>query len=125
MIRKVLVCLTALALVVATVAGCSGNSSQGKKLKKVSLSEVAHSVFYAPQYAALSLGFFEDEGLEIDVITGQGADKVMTSVVSGEVDIGFPAPRRRFMCSTKAAIITQGFRPDDQTRRVFSGGKGA
>ncbi|MDQ2086103.1 ABC transporter substrate-binding protein [Herbivorax sp. ANBcel31] len=60
--------------------------------EKVRLNEVTHSVFYAPQYVALNLGFFEEEGLEIELTTGQGADKVMTSVLSDQADIGFAGP---------------------------------
>jgi len=50
----------------------------------VRLNEVTRSVFYAPQYVALNLGFFEEEGLKIDITSGQGADKVMTAVLSGQ-----------------------------------------
>ncbi|KNY28020.1 ABC transporter substrate-binding protein [Pseudobacteroides cellulosolvens] len=60
--------------------------------QKIRLSEVTRSVFYAPQYVALNEGFFKEEGLEIDLTNGQGADKVMTSVLSGQVDIGFSGP---------------------------------
>ena len=56
------------------------------------LSEVTHSVFYAPQYAALANDFFEEEGLEIELINGGGADKVMISVLTGEADIGLAGP---------------------------------
>ena len=61
----------------------------GESLK---VSEVTHSVFYAPQYVALGLGFFEEEGLQIDLMNGGGADKVMTSVLTGEADIGLAGP---------------------------------
>lgn len=61
-------------------------------LVKVSVNEVTHSVFYAPQYVAINKGFFEDEGLELDFATGEGADKVMAAVLSGSVDIGFSGP---------------------------------
>ena len=61
-------------------------------LQKVSLSEVTRSIFYAPQYIALSQGFFEEEGLEIELSTAQGADSVMTSVLSNQSDIGFAGP---------------------------------
>ncbi|MBQ9299375.1 MAG: ABC transporter substrate-binding protein [Clostridia bacterium] len=64
----------------------------GEELTRVRVSEVTHSVFYAPQYAALALGFFEEEGLAVDLINGGGADKVMTSVLTGEVDIGLAGP---------------------------------
>lgn len=64
----------------------------GESLVRIRLSEVTHSVFYAPQYVALNLGFFEEEGLSIELFNGQGADKVMTAVLSGQVDIGFAGP---------------------------------
>lgn len=56
------------------------------------VSEVTHSVFYAPQYVAINLGFFEKHGINIELINSQGADKVMTAVLSGQVDIGFAGP---------------------------------
>lgn len=58
----------------------------------VRLNEVTHSVFYAPQYVAMSQGFFADEGLEVQLTNGGGADKVMTAVVSGQSDIGLAGP---------------------------------
>lgn len=60
--------------------------------KKISVMEVTRSIFYAPQYVAMSQGFFEEEGLEIDLTTGSGADSVMTAVLSNQVDIGFSGP---------------------------------
>ena len=60
-----------------------------KTLTKVTLNEVAHSIFYAPQYVAIEKGYFKDEGLDLTLITGFGADKTMTAVISGEADIGF------------------------------------
>lgn len=56
---------------------------------KVILNEVAHSIFYAPMYVAIEEGYFEDEGIELELITGFGADKTMTAVISGSADIGF------------------------------------
>lgn len=61
-------------------------------LTKIRLNEVTRSVFYAPQYVAISKGFMEEEGLEIEITTGQGADKVMTAVLAGQSDIGFAGP---------------------------------
>jgi NitT/TauT family transport system substrate-binding protein len=61
-------------------------------LIKVRLNEVTHSVFYAPQYAALNLGFFRAEGLDVELTNGQGTDKVMTAVLSGQAEIGFGGP---------------------------------
>ena len=66
--------------------------SEQESLKKITLSEVTHSVFYAPQYAAIALGYFEEEGLQVELVNGEGADKVMTSVISGRVDIGLAGP---------------------------------
>ena len=59
------------------------------KLAKVTLNEVAHSIFYAPQYVAIEEGYFSEEGLDLTLITGFGADKVLTALISGEADIGF------------------------------------
>ena len=56
---------------------------------KVTLNEVAHSIFYAPQYVAIEEGYFEEEGLDLTLVTGFGADKVMAAVLSGDAEIGF------------------------------------
>ena len=63
-----------------------------KKNDKIVVAEVTHSVFYAPQYVALSEGFFEEEGLNIEIILASGADKVMASLISKEADIGLMGP---------------------------------
>ena len=60
-----------------------------EKLTKVTLNEVAHSIFYAPQYVAIEEGYFAEEGLDLTLVTGFGADKVLTALISGEADIGF------------------------------------
>lgn len=73
------------------VNGCGQQSTQ-QELTKIQLSEVTHSIFYAPQYVAISQGFFEEEGLKIELSNGQGADKVMTAVLTGQADIGFAGP---------------------------------
>ena len=65
------------------------SDSEKDKLEKVTLSEVAHSIFYAPQYVAIELGYFKDEGIDLTCVTGFGADKVMTALISGDADIGF------------------------------------
>ncbi len=65
------------------------DSTEDKTLSKVTLNEVAHSIFYAPQYVAIEEGYFEKEGLDLTLVTGFGADKTMTAVISGEADIGF------------------------------------
>ena len=71
----------------AGLAGCSDAGTSG--LTPVTLNEVAHSVFYAPQYAAIELGYFEEEGIDLKLVNGGGADKVMTALISGDADIGF------------------------------------
>lgn len=65
------------------------DNEQEPNLTKVTLNEVAHSIFYAPQYVAIELGYFEEEGIDLDLQTGFGADKVMTAVLSGDAQIGF------------------------------------
>jgi NitT/TauT family transport system substrate-binding protein len=77
-----------LVILVSTLFAACGTQDKIRIL----LSEVTHSVFYAPQYAAINMGFFEEQGLEVELINGQGADKVMTAVLSGQVDIGFAGP---------------------------------
>lgn len=67
--------------------GCEKTDKQ-----KLKVSEVTHSVFYAPQYVAINLGFFEKKGIEVELVNGGGADKVMTAVLANQVDIGFAGP---------------------------------
>lgn len=81
--------LCAVILLLST-SGCGG--TQQSALTTVRVNEVAHSVFYAPQYAAMSLGFFAEEGIEIQLTNGGGADKVMTAVLTGQADIGLAGP---------------------------------
>jgi len=85
------------AAVVATFAliGCNSQDNEGD-LTTVRVNEVVRSVFYAPQYVAIELGFFADEGLEIILETGQGADRSMVALISGDADIG--------LMGTEAAI---------------------
>ena len=63
--------------------------SQEHETVKVTLNEVAHSIFYAPQYVAIEEGYFEEEGIQLDLVNGYGADKVMAAVISGDAQIGF------------------------------------
>lgn len=68
------------------------NTTETVSVQKVRLNEVTRSVFYAPQYVAIAKGFMEEEGIEVEITTGQGADKVMTAVLAGQSDIGFAGP---------------------------------
>lgn len=85
-----ILCLTAI-LGTSILTGCSAKKD-GQKLTKVTLNEVAHSIFYAPMYVAIENGYFKEEGIDLTLVTGFGADKTMTAVLSGEADIGFMGP---------------------------------
>lgn len=83
--RKRIVALFIVSLMIVSLVGCKKDT----KYTEVNLTEVAHSIFYAPQYVAIELGYFEDEGLKVNLTNGLGADKTMTAVLSGNADIGF------------------------------------
>lgn len=68
------------------------NQNNVNDIKNIKVSEVTRSVFYAPQYVAINNGYFKENGIEIELTTGQGADAVMTSVLANQVDIGFAGP---------------------------------
>ena len=85
------VCLAIFCLTVFLIANKKDNN-----LKKVKVAEVAHSIFYAPQYVADALGYFKEEGLDVEIILASGADKVTAAVLSGDVQIGF--------CGSEATI---------------------
>ncbi len=86
---KRLISLLLVLLVICTAfVGCK----QEKTLRTVQLNEVTRSVFYAPQYVAASLGYFAEEGLEVEITTGGGSDKTMTALLAGEADIGLMGP---------------------------------
>ena len=87
---KKLTFLLALILIFTTIlVACSPADEESIDIK---VMEVTHSLFYTPQYVALTQGFFEEEGLNIELIDGKGADKVMAALISGEVEIGFMGP---------------------------------
>jgi len=87
LISLILAALIVLSSVAMLSTGCSK-----KELTTVRLNEVVRSIFYAPQYVAINKGFFEEQGLKIELTTGQGADKTMTALLSGQCDIGFAGP---------------------------------
>lgn len=83
--------ITICSFIIIFMLACSVlfNEKEKKHLVKVKVAEVAHSIFYAPQYVALHNGYFEDVGLDVELILTPGADKVTAAVLSGDVDIGF------------------------------------
>ena len=91
MYKKMLFTLTAAMIALVMFTAC-GSTEESDMLTTVRVSEVTRSVFYAPQYVAIELGFFEAEGIQIDLITSDGADRVMTALLTGAVDIGFSGP---------------------------------
>lgn len=92
--KNIIVSLILIGLLIG--AGFFFRLNDTSDLKKVKVAEVTHSVFYAPQYLAHALGYFEEEGLDVEIILASGADAVAASVLSGDVDIGF--------CGSEATI---------------------
>ncbi len=86
--KKVFLTLVLSLAVLATGCGAA-ESSGGAKGTKVVLNEVAHSIFYAPMYVAIEEGYFAEEGVDLELVTGFGADKTMTALLTGEADVGF------------------------------------
>lgn len=84
-----LVMAVAVTLTAVSMTACKKEEEQKNRLQKVRLNEVAHSIFYAPMYVAIEEGYFEEEGIDLVLKTGFGADKTMTAVLSGDAEIGF------------------------------------
>ena len=72
------------------------SKNEKEEFTKIKVAEVTHSVFYAPFYVAIEKGYFNDEGLDIELLLTPGADKVTAAVLSGDVEIGF--------CGSEASI---------------------
>ena len=98
--KNVIISILIIVLIIAGIFGVyylrNRKTEETSDLVEIKLNEVTRSVFYAPQYVAISKGFFNDEGLKLDITTGQGADKVMTAILAGQSDIG--------LCGPEAAI---------------------
>lgn len=91
-VRKFICLGLSLLLLICMTIGCKSSktsSDNSKGLTEVTLNEVAHSIFYAPMYVAIEEGYFADEGIDLTLVTGFGADKTMTAVLTDEADIGF------------------------------------
>lgn len=99
--KKYIIIILIILVIVGGIVGYSllkNKNNDNSGLTTISLNEVTRSVFYAPQYVAIANGYFEEEGLNIELTTGQGADKVMTAVLAGQSDIGFARTRSRDLC---------------------------
>ena len=92
--KRALIVILVIAVIIAFVATVIKikNDQNNGATKIIRVNEVTRSVFYAPQYVAINNGYFKENGIEIDLTTGQGADAVMTSVLSNQCDIGFAGP---------------------------------
>ncbi len=92
-IISLLLCVMFIAAAPFCFAACSNNTSS-----KIRLSEVTHSIFYAPLYIAINNGYFSDYGIEIELSNAGGADKVMTEIASKSADIGLMGPEATIYC---------------------------
>ncbi len=96
--KTIIIAIIIVLIIIGTiiVVNIKNNSKENigteQKTTVVKVNEVTRSVFYSPQYAAIALGYFSDYGIEVELITGQGADNVMTAVLSGQSNIGFAGP---------------------------------
>lgn len=90
--KKWIAALLCAALFLFSGCGAAEPQKETAELQKITVGEVAHSIFYAPGYVAMSLGYFSEEGLEIDLINLQGADKVMSALISDEIQVGLMGP---------------------------------
>ena len=93
--KKVIVTIISVLIIAIAIIAVFVSTNKEKienEIRTLQVSEVTRSVFYAPQYVAIANGFFEDEGLKIELTTGQGADNVMTAVLANQCDIGFCGP---------------------------------
>lgn len=93
--KKIIIGLILIGLIIVGIFVFKGED-ENKGLKKITVGEVTHSVFYTPQYVAKALGYFEEEGLDVEIQLTSGADKVTSAVLSGDVEIGF--------CGSEATI---------------------
>ena len=87
--KKIIFSLIIFLIIILVALGILSNEKEKSNLKSITVAEVAHSIFYAPMYAAHSLGYFEDEGLNVDIILTSGADAVAAAVMSEDAEIGF------------------------------------
>ena len=94
--KKIISIILSVITILLVIFLVSAKNSDNDNLKKVKVAEVAHTIFYAPQYVALEKGYYKEEGLDIELILTPGADKVTSAVLSKDADIGF--------CGSEASI---------------------
>ena len=94
--KKIIIFIAVVIIAVITMVLTTIQKVKNDDYKTVKVAEVAHTIFYAPAYAAISKKYFEKEGIKIDLILTPGADKVTAAVLSGDVDMGF--------CGSEATI---------------------
>lgn len=90
--KKILIyilCVVLILMLACAVLFDFSGDSKSEKLEKITVAEVAHTIFYAPQYVALEKGYFEEYGIDVELILANGADKVTAAVLSGDAEIGF------------------------------------
>lgn len=94
--KKIICIVVTIVIIIITgiciIRNCNKKINEKSEIQTIKMNEVTRSVFYAPQYVSINNGYFRDNGIEIELTTGQGADAVMTSVLSGESEIGFAGP---------------------------------
>ena len=91
--KKKFVGLMVVFLAITSILGACGSKADSKGTMEVlTLNEVAHSIFYAPLYVAMEEGYFAEEGIDLKLVTGFGADKTMTALISGDAQIGYMGP---------------------------------
>ena len=99
--KKIIIAILIILVIVGGIIGYAlvkNKESNNVGMTTIRLNEVTRSVFYAPQYVAIANGYFAEENLEVELTTGQGADKVMTAVLAGQSDIGFARTRSSNIC---------------------------
>ena len=98
--RIIIIGIILILAIICSVIGIILNkdNQQSQDLKTIKVNEVTRSVFYAPQYVAINNGYFKENGIDIELTTGQGADAVMTAVLAGQCDIGFARTRGIYIC---------------------------
>ena len=89
--KKIIITISAFVIIAIIAFGIlyKKDNKKNNDLKKITVAEVAHSIFYTPMYVASSLGYFTEEGLDVSIVLTSGADSVAASVISGDAQIGF------------------------------------